>query len=74
MKTSSITVSKDMVTRLNKLKYKYELNSIEEVIEKLLNILTKFDLANEYKEEKEDDSDDDKDETPLRPVFPFMPR
>lgn len=51
-----------MVTRLNKLKYKYRCYSIEEVIERLLAILTKVDLANEMKEDKDDNSDDKSDD------------
>lgn len=46
---SSITVEKETVLKLNKLKYKFGCDSIDEVIIRLLAILTKFKLAEEFK-------------------------
>ena len=51
MKTT-ITLTTDTLEKLNILKYKYHLKSIEEVIIKLMNLLTKFKLHEEFKDLK----------------------
>lgn len=49
---SSLTLNKGTITKLNKLKYKFGCSSLEEVINRLLAILTKFKMHEEFKEVK----------------------
>ena len=46
---TTITMSKPMVQRLNRIKYKFGLSSLEEVIDRLLDVLSKFKLYEEFK-------------------------
>jgi len=48
MKT--INLNEETWKKLNQLKYNFGCNSIEEVIKRLLKILTKFKLGEEFKE------------------------
>lgn len=47
---SSLTLEKETITKLNKLKYKFDCKSLDEVINRLLNILSKFKMTEEFKE------------------------
>ena len=50
---TTITMSKPMVQRLNRLKYKYDCSSLEEVIDRLLDLLSFHKLYEEFKNIKE---------------------
>jgi len=51
MKTS-IKIREETKKKLNLLKYKLDLKSIDDVIQRMYNIITKFKLAGELKEVK----------------------
>jgi len=48
-KFTTVTLKRETQTRLNKLKYKFGCESLDEVIDRLLKILTKFKMAAEFK-------------------------
>jgi len=49
MDKTSITVSKKNANRLNKMKYSLQCRTIDEVLDKILKLITKFKLADELK-------------------------
>ncbi len=49
---TSTTLNKSTLTKLNKIKYKFGCKSIDETISRLINILTKFKMHEEFKELK----------------------
>ena len=49
MTFTSVQVTKETLRHLNKWKYKLRLNSIDDVIVSLLNLVTKFKLASDLK-------------------------
>jgi len=49
MDKTSITVSKKNANRLNKMKYSLQCRTIDEVLDKILKLITKFKLASEIK-------------------------
>jgi predicted CopG family antitoxin len=46
----TLTVQETTWKKLNKLKYKFDCETIDEVIDRLLLILTKFKLAKEFED------------------------
>ena len=45
---TTITVDTELLTKLNKLKYKFGCETLPEVIERLLKLLTKFKMHEEF--------------------------
>ena len=52
MARKTLTVDVETWKRLNKLKYKFSCLTIDEVIDRLINLLTKFKMVSEFKEIK----------------------
>ncbi len=50
MKTT-ITITKENATKLNKMKYSLDCSTINEVLDRIFKMITKFKLGNELKEE-----------------------
>ena len=50
METTTIQVSRKLRTKLSKMKYDLNLKSIDEVIQRLYDIVSKFKMAGELKE------------------------
>ena len=48
MERTSITINKETLTKLNKLKYKFGCKTIDKVVIKLITILTKFKMYEEF--------------------------